>query len=31
MPSGVQAALQSAGEISFTEVTERIKVCKEST
>ena len=31
VPSSVQAALQSAGEISFTEATERIKVCKEST
>ena len=31
VPSSVQAALQSTGEISFTEATERIKVCKEST
>ena len=31
MPSSVQAALQSAVEISFAEATERIKVCKEST
>ena len=31
VPSSVQAASQSAGEISFTETTERIKVCKEST
>ena len=29
--SSVQAASQSAGEISFTEATEWIKVCKEST
>ena len=30
-PSSVEAALQSTGEIPFTEATERIKVCKEST
>ena len=29
--SSVEAALQSAVEIPFTEATERIKVCKEST
>ena len=31
VPSSVQAALQSAEEISFPEAAERIKVCKEST
>ena len=31
VPSSVQAASQSAEEISFPEATERIKVCKEST
>ena len=31
MPSSVQAASQSAGEISFIGATERIEVCKEST
>ena len=31
VPSSVQAASQSAVEISFAEATERIKVCKEST
>ena len=30
VPSSVQAASQCAGEISFAEATERIKVCKES-
>ena len=29
--SSVEAASQSAGEIPFTEATERIKVCKENT
>ena len=29
--SCVKATVQSAGEISFPEATERIKVCKEST
>ena len=31
VPSSIQAASQSTGEISFTEATGRIKVCKEST
>ena len=30
-PSSVQAASQSAGEVSFTKATERAKVCKEDT
>ena len=30
-PSSVQAASQSAGEVSFSQATERAKVCKEDT
>ena len=31
VPSSVQAASQSAGEVSFTEATEEVEVCKEDT
>ena len=30
-PSSVQAASQSAGEVSFSQAAERVKVCKKDT
>ena len=30
-PSSVQAASQSAGKVSFSQATERVKVCKKDT